>query len=45
MASEPQNQRATTTLEIADKTMDPRTAALQCPMTSSITKRIAEMER
>ena len=33
----------TTTLEIADKTMEPRTAARHCPMTSSITKRIAEV--
>src|SRR5271154_317519 len=43
MGSEPQNQRATTTLDIADNTMDPSTAALHRPMTSSTTKRMAEI--
>jgi hypothetical protein len=43
IGSEPQNQRATTTLEMADRTMEPRTAALHWPMTSSMTKRMAEM--
>jgi hypothetical protein len=41
--SGPQNQRATTTLEMAESTREPRTAALQLPMTSSMTKRMAEM--
>jgi hypothetical protein len=43
IGSDPQNQRATTTPEIADSTIDPSTAALQLPITSSMTKRIAEM--
>jgi hypothetical protein len=43
MGSAPQNQRATTTLEMAERTMEPRTAALHWPMTSSMTKRMAEM--
>ena len=43
MGSEPQNWRATTTLEMAESTIEPRTAALQRPMTSSMTNRMAEM--
>src|SRR5665213_3742099 len=43
MGSDPQNHRATTTLEIAASTIDPSTAALHCPITSSMTKRIAEI--
>ena len=43
MGCAPQNQRATTTAEMAERTMEPRTAALQLPMTSSMTKRMAEM--
>src|ERR1700691_1420938 len=43
IGSAPQNQRATTTLEIADSTIEPRTAALHRPITSSTTKRIAEI--
>src|ERR1700722_4581098 len=43
IGSAPQNQRATTTLEIADSTIDPSTAALHLPITSSTTKRMAEM--
>src|ERR1700704_3025637 len=43
IGSGPQNERATTTLDTADSTMEPRTAALHWPMTSSMTNRIAEM--
>src|ERR1700683_2010478 len=43
MGSEPMNPRMTTTLEMAASTRDPRTAALQLPITSSMTKRMAEM--
>ena len=43
MGSAPQNQRATTTLETAERTMEPRTPAVHWPMTSSMTKRMAEM--
>src|SRR5277367_2893342 len=43
IGSDPQNQRATTTLEIAERTIEPRTAALHWPITSSMTKRMAEM--
>ena len=43
IGSAPQNQRATTTPEMADSTMEPSTAALQLPMTSSMTKRMAEI--
>src|ERR1700749_4543121 len=43
IGSAPQNHRATTTLEIADNTIEPRTAALQRPITSSTTNRIAEI--
>jgi hypothetical protein len=40
---DPRKKRATTTLETADKTMEPRMAALQRPMTSSMTNNTAEM--
>ena len=43
IGSAPQNQRATTTLEMADSTIEPRTAALHRPITSSTTNRMAEM--
>src|SRR6202453_1758845 len=43
MGAAPQNHPATTTLEIADSTIEPKTAALQRPMTSSTTKRMAEI--
>ena len=41
--SVPRNQRTTTTLETAERTTEPRMPALQRPMTSSMTKRTAEM--
>src|SRR5271170_3987592 len=43
IGSDPQNWRMTTTLEMAASTIEPSTAALHLPMTSSTTKRIAEM--
>src|SRR5580704_5919217 len=43
IGSDPQNERATTTLEMAERTIEPRTAALHWPITSSMTKRMAEM--
>ncbi len=39
----PRNQRTMTTLETAERTTEPRMPALQRPMTSSMTKRTAEI--
>ncbi len=40
---DPRKKRATTTLDTAERTMDPRMAALQRPITSSMTNRTAEI--
>src|SRR5690242_15751517 len=41
--SDPRNHRTTTTLEIAERTTEPRMPALHLPMTSSITNSTAEI--
>src|SRR6185312_16139549 len=43
MGAAPRKRRSTTTLDMAASTIEPSTAALHWPMTSSMTKRIAEM--